>query len=159
MVTEKEIAVYGKLFDIAAGNMEAAGKKMEIDRDAFLAVVHMNPHKADISRMAHLSKRGMVQALFASMCHRYPDDGAFAVWRDREGLDDFEYRKILTKSLRNAKETKVKQVSQVKNPYFDGETEEIRTMVVTGYGRLDRLFEIYSKMPHWMQRLAKKIMR
>ena len=50
MVTEKEIGVYGKLFDIAAGNMESAGKEMEIDRDAFLAVVHMDPHRADMLR-------------------------------------------------------------------------------------------------------------
>ena len=52
MVTEKEIGVYGKLFDIAAGNMESAGKEMEIDRDAFLAVVHMDPHRADMLRLA-----------------------------------------------------------------------------------------------------------
>ena len=159
MVTEKEIAVYGKLFDIAAGNMEAAGKKMEIDRDAFLAVVHMNPHKADMLRLSGLTKKGFVQASFAAMCHRYPDEGAIQGWHDQEGLEDLQYRRKLTEALRNSEEGIMKQVSLVHNLYSDGETEKVHTMVVTGYDKLDRLYAVYEKLPGFMKRLAKKIMR
>ena len=159
MVTEKEIGVYGKLFDIAAGNMESAGKEMEIDRDAFLAVVHMDPHRADMLRLAGLTKRGFLQAAFTAMCHRYPDEGAIQGWSDQMGLEDLLFRRKLTESIRRSEEGIMKQVSIVHNLYSDGETERVHTMVVTGYDKLDRLYKIYGKMPGWMKRLAKKIMR
>ena len=149
MVTEKEIGVYGKLFDIAAGNMESAGKEMEIDRDAFLAVVHMDPHRADMLRFAGLTKKGFLQAAFT----------AIQGWSDQMGLEDLMFRRKLTESIRRSEEGIMKQVSIVHNLYSDGETERVHTMVVTGYEKLDRLYKIYGKMPGWMKRLAKKIMR
>ena len=159
MVTEKEIEVYRKLFDVAADNMESAGLEMEIDRDAFLAVVHMHPHKADMLRLSNLSKRGFVQAAFASMLHRYPEEGSVRAWKDKEDMEDLSFRRKLIETLRNSEEGKMKQVSIQHNIYSDGETEKVQTMVVTGYGKLDRLYEIYGKMPGFMKRLAKKIMR
>ena len=132
---------------------------MKIDRDAFLAVVGMHPHQADIIRFSGLSRKGLVQAVYVGLFHRIPDEKALQVWKDQENLEDLKFRKTIMETVRKSEEGRKKQVSLIRNIYSDGAVEEVRTMLSTGYGKLDRLYAIYAKMPQWMKRLAKKIMR
>ncbi len=159
MITEGEKKVYSELFHIVKVNMEAAGQEMIPLEEAFLTTVGIAPDTADVLQLRRLNKKGLVQASFASILRRFPDEGAIADWAKKEDMPCEEYRIKLITTLVNSAEYKQKGIRVCNNIYSSAQKQPVQVVVQTGYAGMDRLVKIYSRMPKWMKKLAKKILK
>ncbi len=159
MITKKEMKIYGALFDVMKKNMDEAGAETPAYREAFLACVHTPRHSVDMTRLAGLSRPAFMQAAYGTMLQRFPDENARKVWKDQEVLSDYEFKKKLVKVLKDSREIHGKQTVLWNDMFSEHENVEINTVMRTGYSGLDRLYSLYSHMPEWMKRFAKRVLR
>lgn len=158
-MNHSEIEIYSSLFRIVKDNMEKSGYEMIPSEEAFLAVVGTASDTADLLRLRNLGKSDFIQAAFATILRRFPDDGALMAWGKKRDMPDEEYRSKLITTLINSAEHKQKNLRICNNIYMTVEKQPIQVVVQTGYGGMDRLMKIYSRMPKWMKKFAKKILK
>ncbi len=146
MISRAETEVYSKLFHIAKDNMESAGREMAPAEESFLITVGIAPDTADLLRLHDLDKRAYVQAAYAALLRRFPEDRARTVWESKERMSDEKYRRFLLTTLVRSGEYTGKGI-QLYNNYYPG---------IPGVSYLRK---IYSKMPTKVKKLIKKILR
>ncbi len=77
--------IYGRLYNVMQGNLEAAGLKVPYEWETFLYEVAANPQEVDVARYLGLTNPVFMQAVHAAPLKRLPEEKTVAFWEQRYG--------------------------------------------------------------------------
>jgi hypothetical protein len=159
MLTEQEKAVYEKLYDITECNMNSAGKKLAFYKATLLATTGLEPNTADIERLSGLSKREFVQAAYAAILKRFPDETSIKNWQKKEHLTDFTFKRKVIWMLSASVERRWKGIRLCNNVYFNSDSKLLLLVMIVSNVVMGVLLQIYSKLPKQLKMLVKKMIK
>lgn len=111
MLTDKQLSVYDKLFDLTNDNMNKSCKEMIISKDAFMYTVNSPERVANIASMCQMPKRAFYQASFSLILHRFPDDGAIKKYEAllaNKNISDETFKIQALRSILSSHECRIK---------------------------------------------------
>ena len=96
-MTEKELNVYSKLFDITEQKLSENGKSMQTCRKAFLKTLNISPDEVDLSEMYDVSDDNYRQVLYTVILNRFVGKEEIS----QRGLGNFESSKEMKEKTLN----------------------------------------------------------
>ncbi len=151
--------IYGRLYDVMQGNMEAAGLKFPYERETFLCEVGAHPQEVDVARYLELSNPVFMQAVHAAALKRLPEEKTVAFWEQRYGEPREQFQEEVLRSVAGSSVVAINQIRLVHNPYFEQKKGIKYHCMGALYGLTDKsaLREFGKKLPMPLQKLIRKV--
>ncbi len=151
--------IYGRLYDVVQGNMEAAGVKFPYERETFLCEVEAHPQEIDVSRYLELPNPVFMQAVHAAALKRLPEERTVAFWEGRYGEPQKQFQEEVLRSVAGSSVVAINQIRLVHNPYFEQKRGIRYHCMGALYGLTDKAFlrELGKRLPMPLQKLIRKV--
>jgi len=151
--------IYGGLYDVARGNMDAAGLKFPYEKETFLCEVGASPQEIDISRFLELPNPVFMQAVHVAALKRLPEERTAAFWEQRYGEPRERFQEEVLRSVAGSSVVAINQIRLVHNPYFEQKRGLKYHCMGILYGLTDKSFlrEFGKKLPMPLQKLIRKV--
>lgn len=122
-MTEKERAIYSKLYDITSENLQKAGGTMSsTPKEVLMTSLELKPDAADFSLMLDIPRNIFVHAIFYITFRRWPADDEIEKLDDGT-LNDLKFKRETLKSIYESTERRIRK-SVITN-YVDHTNEYI----------------------------------
>ncbi len=159
MEESRERDIYGGLYDVVQGNMDAASLKFPYEKETFLCEVGAHPQEIDVSRYLELSNPVFMQAVHAAALKRLPEEKTAAFWEQRYGEPREQFQKEVLRSVAGSSVVAINQIRLVHNPYFEQKRGIKYHCMGILYGLTDKSFlrEFGKKLPMPLQKLIRKV--
>ena len=159
MEASRERDIYGGLYDVVQGNMDAAGLKFPYEKETFLCEVGAPPQEIDVSRYLELSNPVFMQAVHAAALKRLPEEKTAAFWEQRYGESREQFQEEVLRSVAGSSVVAINQIRLVRNPYFEQKRGIKYHCMGILYGLTDKSFlrEFGKKFPMPLQKIIRKV--
>lgn len=156
-MTEQDI--YGRLYDVMEGNMEAADLQFPYERETFLCEVGAHPQEVDVARYLELPNPVFMQAIHAAALKRLPEEKTAAFWEQRYGEPREQFQEEVLRSVIGSSVVAINQIRLVNNPYFEQKRGIKYHCMGALYGLTDKsaLREFGKKLPMPLQKFIRKV--
>ncbi|MFG6357367.1 MAG: hypothetical protein K1W26_11195 [Acetatifactor sp.] len=151
--------IYGRLYDLVQGNMEAAGQRFPYAKETFLCEVGGHPQRIDVSRFLELPNPAFLQAVHVAALKRLPEEKTVAYWERRYGEPQSRFQEEVLRSVAGSSVAAIHHIRLVNNPYFEHKKGLKYHCMGILYGLTDKssLREFGKKLPMPIQRLIRKV--
>ena len=151
--------IYGQLYDVMQGNMEAAGLRFPYERETFLCEVGAHPQEVDVARYLELPNPVFMQAVHAAALKRLPEEKTVAFWEQRYGEPREQFQEEVLRSVAGSSVVAINQIRLVHNPYFEQKRGIKYRCMGALYGLTDKsaLREFGKKLPMPLQKFIRKV--
>lgn len=151
--------IYGRLYDVMQGNMEAADLKFPYERETFLCEVGAHPQEVDVARYLELPNPVFMQAIHAAALKRLPEEKTAAFWEQRYGEPREQFQEEVLRSVASSSVVAINQIRLVNNPYFEQKKGIKYHCMGALYGLTDKsaLREFGKKLPMPLQKFIRKV--
>ncbi len=161
LLTEKEMEIYGNLYDITSKNYDPDYGKLQGNRSAFLTSVNLESFRSDLSVLENVPTDEFLEAAYIAIVRRFLDSPAEQMWKEKRGtLKEDTYKELITGSLMNSRERLLKGITAYYNifsvPARQSDTIAAAQPMSAG---ITRLYRFYQKLPAWMRKIIKKVMK
>ncbi len=151
--------VYDKLYDVVAGNYQAAGQEFGYEKSTFLCDVEKHPRVIDVSGYLHLHNREFLQAIFVAVFKRLPDERETGHWKSRYSEETARFQEAVLRSIAGSGVAAINGIELINNPYFEQKKNLRYKMLGKLYGLTDKasLREFGKKLPMPIQKIIRKV--
>lgn len=98
-MTDKELSIYSKLYDITENNLDGTGVEMETCREAFMKVLQVRPEQTDLSMTYDVPRDKYVQVMYSIVLKRLITPEETDNWKARRFASEREYKDEVMKSV------------------------------------------------------------
>lgn len=160
---ERDIDIYNSLIHIVEKNLQNVQKKLEFSPEAFLISVQSKPDIINMSLWSDLDPDIFLEVAYMHLLKRVPEKEVLNYWEKRkQSMTKTAYQSAVIESIINSEEYSIKKVVVSNNIYCDVK-EKQRTIIVNTNSEincyLEKLVKVYRRMPLFLRKLAKKIMK
>lgn len=160
---DRDLDIYSALIQIVDNNLQKAHKELEFSQEAFLISVESKPNVINMSLWSDLDQEVFLEVAFMQLLKRVPEKEVITYWKKREpSLTKEAYQSAVIESIINSEEFAIKKVVISNNIYCDIK-EKQRTIIINSNSEInnyvEKLVMVYRRMPLFLRKLAKKIMR
>lgn len=151
--------VYGALYDIIQGNMEAAGGKLEYNKATLLCDVGADPQIIDVARFTELPNAEFMQAIHVAALKRLPEENIVSFWEKRYDEPKEQFQEEVLRSIAGSSVVAINQLRIINNPYFEQKRGVKYKLLGHLYGLTDKssLRVFGKKLPAPIQKIIRKI--
>lgn len=159
MCDVRDVSVYAGIYDMVAGNMQAAGQCFEYGKNTFLCDVNSHPQDVCVSRYLQLSNADFMEAVYVAALKRLPDEKTRHFWEERYHLPSETFQKEVLHCLERSSVVAVNHIRLVDNPYFRQKRGIRYKLLGLLYGLTDKsnLREFGKKLPGPLQKIIRKV--
>lgn len=125
-MTNKELSIYSKLYDVTENNLAGTGVEMGTCKDVFLKTAQVRPEYADLSLMYDVPADEYVQVMYSLILKRLITDEETDSWKARSFKTEQELKEVVGKTVIAFTERNVKK-SVIAN-YVDSSEEASYSM-------------------------------
>lgn len=153
--------LYSSIYDIVEKNAEAAGSRLETDKECFLCLAESEPCRVDVLEMSR-EKDNMrfIQKAYISMLKRIVDPAALDAWKLSADLEPAEFQLRAVNGLKLSEEFFLTHVKLENNIYATNNPASAAPAAVPGssVSMPEKLMRTYRKMPEFMKKAVRRMM-
>ena len=156
---ERTMLVYEGIYDVVAGNLQAAGQAFDYHKTTFLLDVKSPPQIVDVSKYVNLANKDFFQAVYVAAYKRLPEIHEEAVWKTKCDMTTAEFQKAVLQNIVNSSVVAINHIQFINNPYFEQNYGIKHKLLGMLYGLTDKssLRQFGKKMPQPIQRIIRKV--
>lgn len=157
--TRPQLHVYEKIYNFVSEKERKAGRKIEMEKEAFLCNVGTHPQIVDVSDYKKMPNDRFYQAVFHAVYHRLPTRKEYEVWSVFFDMKPCAFQKKLLKKFMRSRVAAMNRIRFIHAPY-GYRHKGLRWQV---YGRLygltnkPSLRQLGKRLPGWMQEAVRKV--